>query len=70
MEQLVRSFTLVGISELGRERVELNLHAPRCGVARACRDFQISACVWRAMQDSFWAGQDISSTLTLTLTGA
>ena len=26
-------------------RAELNLHAPRCGVARACSDFEITDCV-------------------------
>ena len=51
------------------ERVELNQHAPRCGVARACCDIEISACIWRDMQESGLAGTDISTPLTLTLMG-
>jgi hypothetical protein len=32
------------------ERVELDLPTPRCGVARACRDFEITGCGWRDLQ--------------------
>jgi hypothetical protein len=49
------------------ERVELDLHAPLCGVARACRDFEITGCGWRDLQVSFGSdGADITTPLTLT----
>jgi hypothetical protein len=68
------SYRPVGLIGLARsdwaaaaERVELNMHAPRCGVARACSDFEITDCVGALRRSRVGLGGHYKA-LTLTIT--